>query len=155
MNNNYTVLSMIRQVQDKCNDNIEEMTLVNYMNEGITSINAECGLRLPVFKLEVDANSAEESINKSLGYCIDEYTENLLALILIYYMCYCVKQAEGYETNQNPFLTEYVSKRNYFNSGFKQRVKEEYQIPKDENGFITKGKYPNKLNLRIRNGGLW
>lgn len=154
MNNNYTVLSMLRQVQDKCNDNIDEMTLINYLNEGITSLNAECGLRLPVFNLEVDSNSAEESVKKSLGYCIDEYTENLLAIILVYYMCYCVKQAEGYETAQNPFLNEYISKRNYFISAFKQRAKEEYQIPEDENGALAKGKF-KKLNLRIRNGGLW
>lgn len=120
-----------------CDDNIDDYTLYTYLNKGIIDININCSLNLPRVP-------RKDVVDKEKEYVVSENANvnEIVSNILTAYIAFCIKRADGYQNEENPFYVEYISLRNNFNAYFKIQIKEEYRVKQEDNMEFFKAKKP-------------
>lgn len=137
----FTIEEIISNANIICDDNVDGNTLFIFLNNGITRLNSECDLDLPLITMDNVISEPYKVSEKS-------FVNNMISQILTNYIAFAIKQSEGYTSVENPFYAEYLTLKMNFQQKYKQLIKPEYQLDNFEDGSHTQGYIKNQKILK-------
>lgn len=122
--------NVLQKVGVITNDNEIADVLFQYMNDGITEINARCSLKFPLVTVD--------QLNNQINISNDTQVNNYYAQVLISYCAMCLRKAEGYEPDTNTFMVDYEQRIQTFISLYRPYIIIDYvRLDEDDTRVLT------------------
>lgn len=151
----------IRDILVRANLNTEEdldyITLFNYLNDGIIELNTSCSLKLPNVDETTFSNYQNtQSTTVSFDYTTESVmvyniannnkvqdiiitTNNSIAKALSTYISFRIRQTDGYLDNENTYFKQWNMDRYNFCSNMKVNINPEYVLSSEDSGKVVEG----------------
>lgn len=114
----------------KANDNNLPLDiLIIFANQGISNLNNDCYLKLPLISEKLITDD-----NNEINFSNEDFVNNIIGNMINSYICFCLLQRDGMENNRNPFYSEYLASKLEFRSKFLDLIKDEFKIQTPKSG---------------------